>query len=111
MFQGKVAFQKIIQDPDLLGSYDRKSDAIEQWYSEFDPRHVYKEAAGKELQFFDVAVYPNAETDVDNQTELAKRYPKLWNRVQGKKAAQRNMSNRGRALFLNSRLDRIEVDG
>jgi hypothetical protein len=111
VLQGRTAFHKIIQDPDYLGSYDRKSDPVEQWYCEYDPSRAYEEATGKELRRFDVAVYPDAEFDVDNQTKLAKRYPKLWKRMQGKKAAQQNRSDRGRALFLDARLDRIEADG
>lgn len=111
VLQGKTAFHNIIRDPDYLGTYDRKSDPVEQWYCEYDPGWVYEEATGRELKRIAVTVSSDAETEAGNQPEPEKRYPKLWKRVREKKTAQQNRSDRGRALFLNAKLDRIEAYG
>ncbi|MHC4405621.1 MAG: DUF4240 domain-containing protein [Planctomycetota bacterium] len=110
VFQGEADFKNIVDNPDYLGAYDRKADPIEQWHCEYHPMWAYEEATGKALQHFDVAVYPDAESDFDKPKTLAKRYPKLWKRIQGKKTAQQTLSNRGEALFLDATLDRIEAN-
>lgn len=110
VFQGETHFSNIIDNPDYLGGYDRKADPIEQWYCEYDPMGVYEEATGKELPCFSVAVYPDAASDFDKPTILAKRYPRLWKRIQAKESAQQLLSNQGQALFLDATLDRVEDD-
>ena len=111
VFQGRNAFQRIIQDPHYLGMYDRKSDPTEQWYSEYDPRWAYKEVTGTELPDCDVDVYPDTKSELDTPTKLAERYPTLWNRIHREKQTQEERAARGRALFLGAKLDRIEADG
>lgn len=107
VFQGEPQFKNIVENPDYLGTYDPKADPIEQWSCEYHPMWAYEDATGNELQHFDVAVYPDAESDFDKPKTLAKRYPKLWKRIQGKKNAQQALSHRGEALFLGATLDRI----
>jgi hypothetical protein len=93
-----------------LGSYDPKSDPIEEWYAEYDPRHAYKNSNGKELLSFGAVAEPIAKYSVD-PTELSRRYPTLWQRIRQKKQAQQDRSDRGRRFFLEARLDRIVAQG
>lgn len=80
VFQGKAEFEKIVADPDYLGTYDRRADPIEQWYCEYDPMWAYEEATNQELTHFAVDVYPDAKTDCNSEKILEERYPKLWRR-------------------------------
>lgn len=111
VFQGSTAYQQIIHAPDFLGSYDRASDPIEAWCCEFDLGRAYEEVTGRDLQLLDLVVHPNTEAHVDDPTALAKRYPTLWQRVQHKNSAQKEMSDLGRELFLGATLERIKFDG
>ena len=80
VLQGQKEFGKIVNNPDYLGTYDRRADPVENWYCEYDPGCTYEEVTGDEPPHFNVHVYPEAESDYRDETILSNRYPKLWKR-------------------------------
>jgi len=108
VFQGETAFERIIKDPDFLGTYDRDADPVNQWYSEYDPRKLYRELTGQELPDYKVAVYPKGSTEHERPAVLATRYPQLWNRIHGGKRKRELLQEVGKKLFLHATLDQVE---
>jgi hypothetical protein len=81
VFQGRQQFTRILADPDYLGTYDRDSDPVEHWYSEFHPGEVYSKVTGRNLRSWKVSLFPAGENPYPTEGQIAKRFPKLWNRM------------------------------
>lgn len=108
VWQGEQEFAQIVANPDYLGTYQPKSDPLEQWYCEYEPLSAYEAVTGNELDSPLVAVYPAESSNFNQPQVLAQRYPTLWNRMQAKENARRSLSERGQALFLDAVLERVE---
>jgi len=81
VFQGRRQFVRILADPDYLGSYDRKSDPVEHWYSEFHPGEAYEKVTGRNLRNWKVSPFPAGHNPYTTDKQIAKRFPKLWKRM------------------------------
>ena len=82
LLQPKKYRDKMIAKPDFLGTYQRRTDPLKNWYCEYDPSSTYQEKTGERFAGVEIEVYPNEPSDSANETILKARYPKLWKRCQ-----------------------------
>jgi len=80
VLQGRSAFESIVSNPDCLGTYDPRSDPIENWYCEYTPHQAYQAVTGNHLPHYPIKMLPKGCNKEVADEDLIFRYPHLWAR-------------------------------